>query len=201
MKVKTIHPFPARMAPDLALVALGDLAEGSIVLDPMMGSGTVVRQALEFGHDALGYDFDPLAVLMTKTWTTEVADADIDAMLREVMNEVASLGETVPVLDWQRDKETAGFVEFWFHDAQRGDLARIASVLSRLDGTALASERRAALDVLRVAFSRIIITKEQCASLARDTSHSRPHKVATVSDYKVLPNFDRSVAQLRKRLA
>lgn len=189
------------MAPDLALVALGDLAEGSIVLDPMMGSGTVVRQALEFGHDALGYDFDPLAVLMTKTWTTEVADADIDAMFGEVMNEVASLGETVPVLDWQCGKETAGFVEFWFHDAQRGDLARIASVLCRLDSLPLAPERRAALDVLRVAFSRIIITKEQCASLARDTSHSRPHRVATVSDYKVLPNFDRSVAQLRKRLA
>ena len=40
----TIHPFPARMAPELALQSLG-LLESGVVLDPMTGSGTVARVA------------------------------------------------------------------------------------------------------------------------------------------------------------
>jgi hypothetical protein len=201
MKVKTIHPFPARMAPDLALAALEEMPQGSIILDPMMGSGTVVRQALEFGHHALGYDLDPLAVLMTSAWTTEVRDEAIATLLEDVIQRVAALEKTIPALPWQQDDETQSFLEYWFYDAQRNDLARLAYVLAELDASALAPPLSAALSVLKVAFSRIIVTKEQAASLARDTSHSRPHRVATVSDYRVVPNFERSVAQLRRRLA
>ena len=39
-KIKPIHPFPARMAPELAIDALHLLPKGSLVLDPMAGSGT-----------------------------------------------------------------------------------------------------------------------------------------------------------------
>lgn len=200
MKLRSIHPFPARMAPDLALVSLGELRPGSRVLDPMVGSGTVVRHALELGHDAVGYDLDPLAVLMSRAWTTAVADADIEAELDTILGDVANDRGDVPVLGWQQDPDTARFIEYWFHDAQRGDLARIAFALDQRGKASLSASQSAALDVLRVAFSRIIITKEQGASLARDTSHSRPHRVATASDYKVVPNFKRSVVQLRKRL-
>src|SRR5687768_12150161 len=103
MKVKTIHPFPARMAPDLALVVLEDMPEGSIILDPMMGSGTVVRQALELGHDAVGYDLDPLAVLMTRAWTTEVDGEAIIELTEDVLGRVAALNDQVPQLSWQQD--------------------------------------------------------------------------------------------------
>jgi hypothetical protein len=200
MKVRTIHPFPARMAPDLALTTLANLPACSIVLDPMMGSGTVVRQALEFGHDAVGYDLDPLAVLMSKAWTTEVLDDDIEVMLREVLSMVDGMGGTVPLLEWQSDPETSQFIDFWFHEVQRAELSRISSALDQQGRLELTPGRQAALDVLRVAFSRIIITKEQGASLARDTSHSRPHRVSLVSDYRVRFHFERSVTQLRKRL-
>lgn len=200
MKVRSIHPFPARMAPDLALTALANLPPASTVLDPMMGSGTVVRQALEYGHDAVGYDLDPLAVLMTRVWTTEVSDVDVDAMLKAVLAMVDAMGEATPALDWQSDTETTHFIEFWFHENQRAELARISSALNRQCQLDLTEGQKAALDVLRVAFSRIIITKEQGASLARDTSHSRPHRVSLVSDYRVRFHFERSVAQLRKRL-
>lgn len=200
MRVKSIHPFPARMAPDLALLSLEDLPSSSTVLDPMVGSGTVVRHALEMGHSAVGYDLDPLAVLMSRAWTTVVSDDEIEDELRIVIEETRKFGSTTPTLAWQSDPETAKFVDYWFHETQRGELARLAWVLDARSKGDISVSRRAALDVLRVAFSRIIITKEQGASLARDTSHSRPHRVATQSDYQVQPNFERSVAQLRKRL-
>lgn len=200
MKVRSIHPFPARMAPDLALVSMEDLPAGSVVLDPMVGSGTVVRHATELGHEALGFDMDPLAVLMSRAWTTSVSDAAIDTELKIVLEQVEGLGSTVPTLPWQQDPDTLKFVDYWFHENQRGDLARLASVLDRRKAIVQEVTGDSALTVLLVAFSRIIITKEQGASLARDTSHSRPHRVATESEYQVIPNFLRSVAQLRKRL-
>lgn len=69
---EAIHPFPARMAADIALDELVALPSGSVVLDPMAGSGTVLRVAADLGHRALGFDVDPLAVLMTKVWTTPI---------------------------------------------------------------------------------------------------------------------------------
>ena len=53
---------------------------------------------------------------------------------------------------------------------------------------------------LQVALSRIIVTKSPKASLAADTSHSRPHRVATDSDYDVYQGFTGSVASLTKLL-
>src|SRR5262245_5226228 len=64
-----IHPFPARMAPGIALEALGDGKEQLRVLDPMVGSGTVLAVARANGHRAFGVDLDPLAVLLAGVWT------------------------------------------------------------------------------------------------------------------------------------
>ena len=66
---RSVHPFPARMAPEIALEAISALDPRSTVVDPMCGSGLVLREAVEQGHDAIGFDVDPLAVLMSKVWT------------------------------------------------------------------------------------------------------------------------------------
>ena len=84
-------------------------------------------------------------------------------------------------------------------ERQRAELRRLAFVLNR-HGRGGCRKDAASLDLIRLALSRIIVTKEPCASLARDTSHSRPHKVLAKSDFQVFPAFERSVRFLRKRL-
>ena len=69
-KVRPIHPFPARMASEIALKASESLPAHSTILDPMVGSGTVLRIAAEHGHNGIGYDMDPMAVLLSKVWVT-----------------------------------------------------------------------------------------------------------------------------------
>lgn len=199
--IRPIHPFPARMAPELAITALKELETGSLVLDPMAGSGTVLRQASEFGHAAVGFDMDPLAVLMTKVWTTPVDDSEVTELAIDVLNKVnVTCGDIhLPWID--EDKETRDFIDFWFAEPQRSDLKRLAYVLASLDHQGAKETKRAAADVLRIAFSRIIITKEQGASLARDASHSRPHKVADTSTFEVIPAFERSLHQVRRLLS
>ena len=201
MHIRPVHPFPARMAPEVAIGTLRDLPMASVVLDPMAGSGTVLRHAGDMGHAALGYDVDPLAVLISKVWITPVRDDAIETVYQDVLRDALSRDPLDVALPWiDDDDETRAFIDYWFATEQRRDLRCISAALADKSEATDAEESNACLDVLRVALSRIIVTKEQCASLARDTSHSRPHRVATTSDYQVYEGFGRAVQEVRRRL-
>lgn len=182
-----VHPFPARMASELALDKIELLTEpGATVLDPMCGSGTVVRLATEGGRAAVGVDIDPLAVMITRTACHGGWAKDLGARAEDMVKRASRLGHQLP--EWiRRDAETREFVSYWFAPEQADDLSRIARVLIKAPPSA---------DPLRVAFSRMIVTKERSASLARDTSHSRPHRVADTNDYNVLAEFVKSARKL-----
>src|SRR5258708_14980086 len=81
-----IHPFPARMAPGIALEALGDAKPPLRVLDPMAGSGTVLAVARANGHRAYGVDLDPLAVLLAGVWTRTLEAARGNDKATEVLS-------------------------------------------------------------------------------------------------------------------
>ena len=199
--IRSIHPFPARMAPELALEKLQNLRRKGLVLDPMAGSGTVLRQATDLGHRAVGFDMDPLAVLMTRVWTTAVGEKLVESMADRVTRRIAAVQPDEIKLPWMDDDtETSDFVDYWFAEPQKGDLRRIAFVLDELSRELADPAEQLAIDLLRIALSRLIITKDKGASLARDVSHSRPHKVAEQNDFDVQPMFARSINAVQKRL-
>jgi DNA modification methylase len=200
--IRPIHPFPARMAPELAIAELTRLKPNSIVLDPMSGSGTVVRHASELGLRAVGFDMDPLAVLMSRAWTTRVDVTHVQRVASKVLALAGAYKVGEIRLPWiDDDDETKKFVGYWFGRKQKSDLRRVSFALHQCSKRAKAKRDLAAIDVLKIALSRIIITKEQSASLARDTSHSRPHRVATKSKFEVIPAFEKSVAYVCRLLA
>ncbi len=152
----------------------------------MCGSGTVVRLAGEAERCGIGADVDPLAVIITRTACYRSWAKNLAARAEAVLERASRLGSGVP--EWiRRDKETNDYINYWFADPQIKDLSRIARIL--IDGP-----RRD--DPLRVALSRMIVTKEMAASLARDTSHSRPHRVADDNDYDVFSGFLKSAEKL-----
>jgi hypothetical protein len=154
------------------------------------------------GLSAIGCDVDPLAVLMAKVWTTPVDDGAITSLFDEMITEASSLKRRAIKLPWiDNDDETRLYVEYWFGEKQRDSLRRFALVLSELGTRRYRAKKRAALNVLRLALSRIIITKSAGASLGKDISHSRPHKVSESSDFDIGLGLERSVRQIRKLLS
>lgn len=197
-----IHPFPARMAPELALEALKAPTASLRLLDPMSGSGTALRHASSMGHKAYGRDLDPLAVLMAKVWTTPIKNDRLQRAYSECIAAALALDPYDIDLPWiDDDPETSDFVKYWFGEKQRNALRCISSVLMNPEDFASSEFGLSEINILKVSLSRIIVTKEQRASLARDTSHSRPHKVAESSDYDVFQGFKLSVQQVAKRLS
>ncbi|HEY0684555.1 MAG TPA: hypothetical protein VGD45_19615 [Steroidobacter sp.] len=166
-----IHPFPARMAPGIALEALGDSSKPLRVLDPMAGSGTVLAVARSKGHKAFGVDLDPLAVLLANVWTRTVDPEEVTEKASEVLsrakNRMKSLtpGQAYP----SGDQETREFIRYWFDEYARQQLAALATSIDLVRDQPIR-------DALWCGFSRLIITKQAGASLAMDLSHSRPHK-------------------------
>ncbi|MCY4302607.1 MAG: class I SAM-dependent methyltransferase [Aestuariivita sp.] len=197
-----IHPFPARMAPELALDALRTISGTVKVLDPMSGSGTTLRHASERGHQSYGRDLDPLAILMAKVWTTPIGSSSVEQAFSEVLVAARMADPSDLTLPWiDDDLETARFVDFWFGGKQRDQLRCLSAVLHDYHEHLSPNVTSNDIDVLRVALSRIIVTKAQRASLARDAAHSRPHKVAEVSDYDVMKGFKVSKDQVLRRLS
>jgi tRNA G10 N-methylase Trm11 len=179
------------MAPEIVFSRLAKLPAGSVVLDPMSGSGTVLRAAAELGHDCIGFDLDPLAVLMARVWTTPINTETLNQRAVELVETARSI--SAAQLPWIKEcAETKEFVDYWFEEKQQTPLRRLARALSEQTGQYA--------DALRIALSRIIVTKERGASIARDTSHSRPHRSFQDNDYDVFAGFLQAADRLGHRL-
>ncbi len=182
---KTVHPFPARMAPGIALEAVANAGRSLRILDPMMGSGTVLAVAIANGHSVMGIDLDPLAVLISKVWTTAVDTERVQNKAAEVLSQARKVFATLAVRDAyppRADEETRRFVRFWFDGYARRQLTSLAASISRIRNETIRNS-------LWCAFSRLIISKQSGASLAMDLSHSRPHRAFTRSPIKPFTKF------------
>jgi SAM-dependent methyltransferase len=177
------------MAPGIALEALGQNGSTKRVLDPMAGSGTVLAVACSKGHEAIGIDIDPLAVLLASVWTRPINAKRIRSRASETLMQAKkefrriSSGRAYPT---KSDDETRKFIRYWFDDYARRQLAALASVINR-------TQNKSDRDVLWCAFSRLIITKQAGASLAMDLSHSRPHREFTRAPIKPFNRFPGAV--------
>ena len=188
--IRYVHPFPARMAPQLALDALTGVPPGGCVLDPMCGSGTVLKEALRRGLAARGRDVDPLAVLMSRVATAKHDTLAVRLRAEAAVAHAQALLEAgdleLPFIDG--DPQAVSYVRYWFAPAQERQLRALAR--------ALAEETQETRDVLALGLSRMIVRKESGASLARDVSHSRPHRVTDSNSFDVLSAFIPSVERI-----
>ncbi|WDO13959.1 hypothetical protein MH928_04480 [Flavobacterium sp. WW92] len=192
-KIKPIHPFAARMAPEIALQALDGLPKGSLILDPMTGSGTVLRTISEMGYNGLGLDIDPLSVLMSKAWTTKICEETFLKEAHNILNKSIGIQLENISLPWiDEDLNTQKFINFWFASEQIKALRGLSFFINQ-NKTLYSS-------LFKIALSKLIITKSKGASLAADVSHSRPHRVRVTNDFDVFREFERVCLNLSKTI-
>ncbi|MCS7265145.1 MAG: site-specific DNA-methyltransferase [Armatimonadetes bacterium] len=62
-----LHAYPAMMAPPVARKLIELFSQvGGVVFDPFCGSGTVIAEAIRLNRNAIGFDINPLALLIAE---------------------------------------------------------------------------------------------------------------------------------------
>lgn len=196
--MKALHPFPAKMAPDIALQVLQGMPDNYRVLDPMCGSGTVLAEAAKCGISSVGMDSDPLAVAISTVSAAAVNLREVRKIGRSIEQKMDRWRGGKAALPWvDGDPDTLRFVDYWFLKDQTAHLRVIAREVAGLKSQGAS---RGAVCFFQVALSRLIITKTRGASLAWDVSHSRPHKVKDENEFCVFDEFSKSMRFLEDRL-
>ncbi len=81
-KTHNFYHYPARLPPDVARLVVDTMSQPEEwVLDPFMGGGTTIIEALAAGRSALGVDLNSLAAFVTDVRTTPLSPED-EATLR-----------------------------------------------------------------------------------------------------------------------
>jgi hypothetical protein len=166
------------------------------VLDPMAGSGTTMVAATLRGHTAIGYDRDPLAVLISRSWLADAKPPDLEAKAREVLTRAHARARKLRLsgaYPSDADEETKAFVRYWFDRTNRIQLTALSASIGRVRSHILR-------DLLWCALSRLIITKKLGVSLGMDISHSRPHRSYDKAPVNAFDRFEHAVRQVGRGL-
>jgi len=116
-----IHPYPAMFHFLVVRRLISEFSkENENILDPFMGSGVVAGECLVNGRNFVGYDINPLALLISKVRTTPISSG----ALLEALEYVS--------LDFKhRDPEDVDFpnIHYWFDSKIIEDLSRLRGAI------------------------------------------------------------------------
>ena len=173
------HAFPAKFPAQLPQQFIRVLTNpGDIVLDPMLGSGTTILEALLSGRKGVGFDIDPLALLISRVKTTPLNAIQVLQTSKTIIRNAAQIAydrprEILSEIESQWNPETRQFIDYWFEAHSQIELMALIQEIEKVFEPALRN-------FFKLAFSAIIITKSGGVSLALDLAHTRPHRAKLV---------------------
>jgi hypothetical protein len=98
----------------------------------MVGSGTTVAVARALGHEAIGFDTDPLAVGLARAWCEDVDVDRLRLAAKRVLHRATALHEGLKDRDAYplgSDEETRRFIRYWFDRRNRKELAALSTAI------------------------------------------------------------------------
>lgn len=123
------YTYPAKFIPQLAARIINENSnEGDIVIDPFMGSGTTVIEAIVNNRIGIGTDINDIAYLLAKTKTTPINAVELENEFIKIQSELDNrlngqhdffLQKTFKVVP-QNDR-----IDYWFKPAQKEKLSII----------------------------------------------------------------------------
>jgi len=103
------YRYPARFSPQFVHAAIEQFSKpGDLIFDPFVGGGTSVVEAMRLGRDAVGFDINELALFISEVKTTPLTKNDRDR-LRQWADEVPSIINLHESVDWDEEREAAGY--------------------------------------------------------------------------------------------
>lgn len=119
-----IHPYPAMLHPLLVDYLIRKYAQkDDIIFDPFCGSGVTLVQSSVSGHSSIGFDINPLALLIAKVKTGKY---DINKLKEEYTDFKKSI-----LKNKKPDIPEIKNIDYWYAKEVISDLGKIRSVLKK----------------------------------------------------------------------
>ena len=139
--VHGIHPYPAMMIYPVARRLLLEYSQpGDMILDPFMGSGTVLVESLLHERNVYGIDINPLALLLAKVKTTPLKLKELLDVLQELLYNPRKVFPKHPQFF---------NLDFWFKN-------EVIEALARLLGRIESIENPKIRDFFKIVFSEVV---------------------------------------------
>lgn len=121
--IHSIHSYPAMMMPLIARQLIQEYSnENSVVLDPYMGSGTTILEGIvENVQEVIGFDLNPLAVLITQVKSTKF---NLNELEKEINNFKSNLSNV-----FNYTEPTFNILKSWFKEEQIKDLSKLKKLI------------------------------------------------------------------------
>lgn len=175
----TLHSFPAKFPPELPRKFITELTTPEdTILDPMMGSGTTIVEAFIAGRPAIGFDIDPLALLMSQVKVAQFDKEEIKRVGNNILTQAAHKVWSKQVeleneLQHRWDEATQEFINYWFAPEIQLELLALMTEIEKIHNNTIRS-------FFELTFSAVIITKSGGVSYALDLGHTRPHRAKVI---------------------
>ncbi len=105
------YRYPARFSPTLVRAAIDAFTEpGDLVLDPFVGGGTTLVEAMASGRHGIGTDISSLATFVSEVKTTMYSDADL-AKLERWCKRIAHSINIMESVETDAHYEQAGYTK------------------------------------------------------------------------------------------
>ena len=124
-----IHPYPAMLHPLLVNRLIQEYAmNGDMVFDPFCGSGVTLLQASVNGHESVGFDINPMALLIARAKTATYQRKQLLEEFNDLSNTVYE-SETSSPEDCKIDVPPLRNKNYWYSPDVVSDLGRIRYAL------------------------------------------------------------------------
>ena len=145
-----LHEYRGKFFPQLvrSLINMSGIPEGSLVLDPMSGSGTTACEAVAAGMAAIGADLNPLSALIASV-KASIPAIDPKELMKQAIDRLPKFkfGPADPAKVWGEDD--LRYLGMWFDPKAITDLASIVSEIGKIQSPAYR-------DFFRVCLSNIV---------------------------------------------
>lgn len=153
--------------------------EGKIILDPMMGGGTTLHEAIRLGANVIGADIDPIPVLQARATLSDIPLSHLEAAFDEFSHHAYSFPYTALENNPLDPEKASGTLQSLFHTRVRRARQWALQPKERIikDGTSRTVTLRGEVDVgaevshaasLRSGTRRFLLIQGSSASLDLD---------------------------------
>ena len=129
-----IYTYPAKFIPHLASRLICEYSnEGDSVLDPMMGSGTVIVESLLRNRIAFGSDINEIAYLITKVKARVQNTQTLEKQMLRLQHECFNVGGLFENAEKNKIIPENERIDYWFKSEQKEQLGTLLFYILKID--------------------------------------------------------------------